>query len=324
MMTPPAIRFRQDPRSFSFPQWIRIWLRERLKEHGRSPDLLSILDDGLDIHHSGSIGFAPQDISGLVTSPTGREELRVHFMGLQGASSPLPAYMVDPLQRSDDRWAALRAFYQIFENRTYRLFALAILLRSPWIRSEFTLADPLEKHLRIWSGCIDLQDPNAPSRRLGSFSQLVPNGRSTDGLRRFLAQQLNSPAVTVEDEGTAWIPNPAPAILGNLTLNGSGALGENIPMGGESLDVKIGPLPWESYRIWSRDRHASTDLVSTLVDDFLPRPMGWSGAVELDPTTVPEGAGRLLSDADGEGQAMLGTCAWLGSESPEAARLVLA
>lgn len=324
MTNPPSIRFREEPRAFSFAQWVRIWLRQRLGEQGRSPDLLSILDDGLDIHHSGSIGFAPQDIAGLGTSPSGREELRVHFMGLQGATSPLPAYMIDPLQRSDDRWGALRDFYKIFENRTYRLFALAILLRSPWIRSEFTQADPLQKHLRLWAGCLDLQDPNAPSRRLGSFSQLVPNGRSSDGLRRFLAKQLNAPTVVVDDDLTAWIPNPAPARLGELLLDGSGAIGDRIPMGGESLEVKIGPLPWETYRIWSRDRQASTDLVGTLVDDFLPRPMQWSGEVELDPTTVPATAGRHLSDADSEAQAMLGTCAWLGTESPEAARLVLA
>jgi len=324
MMTAPETRFRQDPRAFSFAQWLRIWLRGRLKDQGRAPDLLSLLDDGLDIHHSGSIGFAPQDIHDLRTSASGREELRVHFMGLQGASSPLPSYMIDPLQRSDERWAPLRAFYRIFENRTYRLFGLAILLRSPWIRSEFTQADPLEKNLKLWAGCLDSADPNAPSRRLGGFSQLVPNGRSRDGLQRFLAQQLNTSSVSVEAGITAWIPNPAPAILGELTLDGGGALGDSIPMGGESIEIKIGPLAWDDYRVWSRDRQAATDLVSALVDDFLPRPMEWSGEILLDPRTVPEGAGRLLSDADGEAQAMLGTCAWLGSEAPEPARLVLA
>jgi len=324
MSTAPSIRFRQEPREFSFPQWIRIWLRERLKAEGGSHDLLSLLDDGLDIRHSGSIGFAPQDIADLGTSHAGREELRVHFMGLQGASSPLPSYLIDPLQKSDDHWAPLRSFYRIFENRTYRLFGLAILLRSPWIRSEFTQADPLEKNLKLWAGCSDNADPNAPSRRLGGFSQLVPNGRSRDGLQRFLAQQLNASSVSVEAGITTWIPNPAPAKLGEVLLNGGGALGDAIPMGGESIEIKIGPLAWDEYRVWSQDRQAATDLVKALVDDFLPRPMEWAGEILLDPSTVPESAGRLLSDADGESQATLGTCAWLGSDDPEPARLVLA
>lgn len=323
-MTPaPAQRFRQDPRAFSFPQWIRIWLREHLKEIGTATDLLSLMDDGLDIHHSGSISFAPQDIAELRESPTGRDELRVHFMGLQGASSPLPAYMIDPLQKSDDRWAALRGFYNIFENRTYRLFALATLLRSPWIRSEFTKADPLEKHLRLWAGCLDAGDPGAPARRLGSFSQLVPHRRSKDGLRRFLAQQLDTPDVQVDDSATAWIDNPAPAHLGETALDGSAALGTSLPLGGERLEVRIGPLPWEAYRPWALDREASARIVSTLVEDFLPRPMQWAAEIELDPATLPEDAGRSLGDASAEAQARLGACAWLGTESPEAARLVL-
>jgi type VI secretion system ImpH/TssG family protein len=324
MMSSPAQRIRQEPRAFSFPQWIRIWLREHMKEIGTTTDLLSLLDDGLDIHHSGSIGFAPQDISELAKSPTGRDELRVHFMGLQGASSPLPAYMIDPLQKSDDRWAALRGFYNIFENRTYRLFALATLLRSPWIRSEFTKADPLEKHLRLWAGCLDPNDPNAPARRLGSFSQLVPHRRSKDGLRRFLAQQLNTPLVEVDDSAVAWIGNPAPASLGESALDGSGALGTGLPLGGERLEAKIGPLPWESYRMWALDRDASTDLVTTLIEDFLPRPMQWAAEIELDPSTLPATAGRALGDASPEDQARLGSCAWLGTEDPEAARMVLA
>lgn len=324
MMTDPAIRFRQEPREFSFPQWVRIWLRQRLAEQGRSHDLLSLLDDGLDIHHSGSIGFAPQDIAGLGTSPAGREELRVHFMGLQGASSPLPAYMIDPLQKSDDRWLPLRGFYRIFENRTYRLFALAILLRAPWIRSEFLDADPLEKNLRQWAGCLDARDERAPSRRLGGFAQLVPNGRSTKGLKRFLSQQLDAPDLVVEDGTPAWIDNPAPAILGEFRLDGGVALGESVPMGGEHIDIRIGPLPWDAYRIWSRDPQASRDLVGVLVDDYLPRPMEWEGTVDLDPSTVPPGAGRALGDGDAESQAILGTCGWLGEEELQPARLVLA
>lgn len=324
MNTAPSIRFRQEPKEFSFPQWIRIWLRERLKAEGGSHDLLSLLDDGLDIRHSGSIGFAPQDIANLGTSHAGREELRVHFMGLQGASSPLPSYLVDPLQKSDDHWAPLRSFYRIFENRTYRLFALAILLRSPWIRCEFMQADPLETHLRQWAGCQELKDERAASRRLGGFSQLVPNGRSREGLKRFLSQQLDSSSVSVDDSAPAWIQNPAPAILGEFTLDGGVALGEHIPMGGEHLDVRLGPLPWDTYRIWSRDPQAARDLVGILVDDFLPRPLDWEGEVVLDPSTVPARAGRHLGDGDTEAQASLGTSAWLGELDLEPARLILA
>ncbi len=323
MTAAPAQRFREEPRAFSFPQWIRLWLRERLREEEAPHDLLSLLDDGLDIVHSGSITFAPQDIADLRSSSNGRDELHVHFMGLQGASSPLPAYLTDPLQKSDERWAALRGFYAIFENRTYRLFALATLLRAPWIRSELDKADPLSRNLRLWAGCQDALDASAPSRRLGGFSQLVPRLRSKDGLRRFLSQQLGTTVLTVDDSATAWIENPSPASLGSAALDGSGALGDSLPLGGERLDIRLGPLPWDAYALWAMDRQAATDLVATLVEDFLPRPLPWNAIVELDPTTVPADAGRRLGDGATANQARLGAAAWIGEMDLESARLIL-
>ncbi|HOX53507.1 MAG TPA: type VI secretion system baseplate subunit TssG, partial [Fibrobacteria bacterium] len=98
-MTPaansPESRMHSEARNFEFLQWIRLWLRAKVAaSREKGVDLLSLLDEGLDIVHSGSIGFAPQDLEQAGMGPNGREELRVHFMGLQGASSPLPAYLV--------------------------------------------------------------------------------------------------------------------------------------------------------------------------------------------------------------------------------------
>ena len=132
-------RLRTRARDFEFAQWIRLWLREKIQSDHRGGDALQRLDDGLDVHHSGSLGFAPQDIDAAGASPEGEEELRVHFMGLQGASSPLPAYLVDPLQRSDERWNPLREFYRLFEGRVYRVLGAGLIERSPVLRAELGL-----------------------------------------------------------------------------------------------------------------------------------------------------------------------------------------
>ncbi len=314
--------FRENPRLFGFSQWLRIWIRQKLQEPGRAMDLLSLLDEGLDIHHSGSIAFAPQDIADLRTSSQGREELRVHFMGLQGTSSPLVSYLVDPLQGSEEKWAALRGFYHIFENRVYKIYGLALLLHSPWIRCEFKSSDSLEQRLRLWAGCLETSESWAPERRLGSLSQLVPYERSLRGLHGFLTRQLGESRMEVEVT-TEWIPNPSCARLGKMTLDGRCALGTEFAVGGEGIQIKMGPLAWDSYLDWARDRKASALRVATLVHDFLPRPMPWEVEVFLDATSRPKGAGRHLGDANQEDCAILGVSAWLGHEDGERAGFVL-
>lgn len=317
----PEARMHTEARSFEFLQWVRLWLRKRVAEsREKGVDLLSLLDEGLDISHSGSIGFAPQDVDKAGMGANGREELRVHFMGLQGASSPLPAYLVDPLLRSDDHWDALRDFYKIFENRSYRLLALGLILRSPAIRAELGASDDLQRHLRLLGGC---DDAASESRRLGGFSLLVPQGRSRDGMRRFLAQQLDLTAVEVDASGVAWVPNPSVALLGECRLDGSSAIGATVPVGGERLDIKIGPMPWEQYRAWATYPEAAREKVRVLVEDYLPRPMVWEAEAVLDPTGVPPECGRSLGGADSLNQVHLGAFAWLGTEDPQPARLVL-
>lgn len=317
----PESRMHSEARSFEFLQWIRLWLRSRVAaSREKGVDLLSLLDEGLDISHSGSIAFAPQDVDRATMGSSGREELRVHFMGLQGASSPLPAYLVDPLLKSDDHWEALRDFYKIFENRSYRLLALGLILRSPAIRAELGASDDLQRHLRLLGGC---SDAPSESRRLGGFSLLVPQGRSRDGMRRFLAQQLDLPSVEVDASGVAWVPNPSVAMLGECRLDGSSAIGSTVPVGGERLDIKIGPMPWEQYRQWATRPEEARSKVRILVEDYLPRPMVWEAEAVLDPSGVPPECGRSLGDATPINQVHLGAFAWLGTENPQPARLVL-
>lgn len=313
-------RIIPEAKRFEFLQWVRLWLRQKIRSDRGQLDSFSHLDEGLDIRHSGSISFAPQDLASAGVSPSGRVELRVHFMGLQGASSPLPAYMVDPLLKSDDQWQALAEFYRIFENRTYRLLAQGLILRSPGIRAELGASDHLQAHLRALGGCTDA---SAESRRLGGFALLVPQGRSRAGLRRFLAQQLDVSLVDIQDDGLAWVPNPAKATLGTAILDGSSALGQEIPVGGDRVDIQIGPLPWAQYALWATQPDKIRAKVKVLVEDYLPRPMVWEAVALLDPSGVPPEYGRSLGDSNSETQARLGAISWLGTENPEAARLLL-
>jgi len=319
---PPLDRLREEARAFEFLQWIRLWIRGRLVSgEGTGQDILQLLDEGLDIHHSGSLAFAPQDVASAGTSAAGREELLVHFMGLQGASSPLPSYLVDPLQSVDERWAPLRTFYRLFENRIYRILALGLVLRSPEIRAELGASDALVRHLDQWAGCAS---PGARSRRLGGLSELVPHARSRAGMERFLSRMLGVERIEVDDRPVAWVANPSPAALGGDTgLDGSHAAGTELPVGGGRVEIRIGPVMWEQYRLWARDPEGIRSAVRDLVEDFLPRPMQWDAVAVLDPSALPPRVGRGLGDGAPDLQANLGGCAWLGETDPEPAVLSL-
>jgi type VI secretion system ImpH/TssG family protein len=311
-------RLRTRARDFEFAQWIRLWLREKIQSDHRGGDALQRLDDGLDVHHSGSLGFAPQDIDAAGASPEGEEELRVHFMGLQGASSPLPAYLVDPLQRSDERWNPLREFYRLFEGRVYRVLGAGLIERSPVLRAELGAADPLGRHLREWTGG---RDAAGSGMRSGGLAQLVPRSRSRKGLERFLSRQLGTDRVQVDDRSVAWVPNPSPASLDGCLLDGSSATGDSIPVQGEKVSISLGPVGWESYRAGVADPEALRRKMSELMTAFLPRPMEWEAEIVLDPSTIPAGAGRGLGD--GEAQAVLGAAGWLGEADAEPGRMAL-
>jgi predicted component of type VI protein secretion system len=318
----PFERLHEEARAFEFLQWIRLWIRTRLVSgDGLGQDILQLLDEGLDIHHSGSLAFAPQDVASAGTSPSGREELLVHFMGLQGASSPLPSYLVDPLQSVDERWAPLRTFYRLFENRIYRILALGLILRSPEIRAELGASDALVRHLDQWTGS---PSSKARSRRLGGLSQLVPHARSRAGMERFLSRMLGIERIEADDGPVAWVSNPAPARMGGDTrLDGTHAAGTELPVGGDRVEIRIGPVRWEQYRLWARDPQTVRTVVRDLVEDFLPRPVQWEAVAVLDPLGLPPGVGRGLGDGDAELQANLGACAWLGETDPEPAVLTL-
>jgi predicted component of type VI protein secretion system len=198
---------------------------------------------------------------------------------------------------------------------------MGLILRSPAIRAELGASDALQKHLDQWAGC---GISGTRSRRLGGLSQLVPHARSAKGLERFLSRQLGIAKIKLDDAATAWVPNPSPAGLdGASRLDGSTATGSEIPVGGDRVEIRIGPLRWEQYRIWAREPGAIRATMRDLLGDFLPRPMQWEVVAILDPSTLPAEYGRSLGEGNSEAQACLGAAAWLGEMDPEPAVLSL-
>nr|WP_237360758.1 type VI secretion system baseplate subunit TssG [Vibrio marisflavi] len=67
-----------------------------------------------------SLGFAPSDISQLHVDETGRCKLETTFLGLNGAQSPLPGFLLEQIA-SESELGLRRSFLDFFNNRLLSL-----------------------------------------------------------------------------------------------------------------------------------------------------------------------------------------------------------
>ncbi|MCE9788548.1 type VI secretion system baseplate subunit TssG [Shewanella chilikensis] len=107
----------QDYREYSFFQLVE--LLHQMED--RDPeDAQWELAGELQFSANPSLGFAPADISMLESLGDGRLRLETCFLGLNGAQSPLPSYLLDMLLEDED--GIRRNFLDFFNNRLISLF----------------------------------------------------------------------------------------------------------------------------------------------------------------------------------------------------------
>lgn len=316
----PAIRPIEDAREYAFEQWVRLWLRERIAALGSasSDGILSLLEDGIRPESSGSFSFPPQDIAGADASDGEAVRLRLHFLGLTGASSPLPSFLVEDLARQRENSPALRDFLHLFERRVYRLYAWVVLQRKIWARAEFAASDLMTAKLSAWAGEGGADRNPEPGRRLRGLELLGASVRSARGLRRYFSMQLSESRIEVDDRGVQWFANPAPARLGTSKLGGDAAIGERVGLAGEAVEIRIGPLPWSRFQEYAHDRPDTQERMAGLMDDYLERPRAWRVVFELDSETAPKETTILGVNM------RLGRHAWIGTSTRQKASLVIA
>ena len=242
-----------------------------------------------------SLAFPPHDI---VSIEKAREIppaylVTTSFLGLYGASSPLPTFYTEDLmaEASEDStitrdffdilngplyhhffrcWAKYRLFYQLVENGNRdtmeRLFCL----------SGFG-SDAIKERFR---------DPYSLLRYMGLATQ-VP--RPADGLRTLLADAVGEPDLTIEQFVSKTLPIPTDQRL-VLGLQ-AGTLGEDTCLGEEVTDctgqfrIHIGSLEADRFRRLLPDQPLFRRL-SDLVSFYLDQPLSWDVEVEVKPTEI--------------------------------------
>jgi type VI secretion system protein ImpH len=270
-----------------------------------------------------SLTFPPSDIVAILRR-NDQIVFTLAFMGLVGATSPLPVYFADYVAAHDAGAEPLRDFLTVFNNRIYALFYRAwkkYRLMSMMVRGK--AGDSLQRCIAALAAI-----PPSPSsiankanqERLLAYTGLFAGGaRSSAGLCTMLADFFGNIPVSVQEFMPRWAPLPDPTRLGqgeNARLGGHAILGTSIFDLSGKFRVVIGPLaaaPFESF-LPNGTNHL---LAKQLIETFLFEPLDYDIevllqsidliTVELGMDNARLGENAAIGDASGaiEAKSML-------------------
>ena len=304
-----------EGRTFSFFQAVRLLnhLGHPALPGDNTPD-----PDLIRIRPKLSLAYPPADIDRIEqldteTGPCYR--MTATFMGLYGASSPLPTFYTEDLlnEQSEDE-SVSRDFLDIIHNELYRL------LYQGWLKYRQFLQVVEEKneayldrlYCLLGLGHPDLRGDRAKAYRLlryiGLFTQLP---RSAAGLSTLLRDALNGVPVSIIPciFRKAKIP-----VEQQLHMGVCGhALGLNSYLGDEIDDrmgkfrIQVGPLNQADFLRFTPGNPGYEDLVS-LTELFITEPLGFE--VEL---ILAAGQAKTVCLGD-RVQSVLGVTTWVFSQ----------
>ncbi|WP_126167789.1 type VI secretion system baseplate subunit TssG [Shewanella khirikhana] len=268
-----------------------------------------------------SLGFAAADISDL-TQLHGRVQLETCFMGLGGAQSPLPNYMLDMLL--EDEEGIRTSFLDFFSNRltsllyrSWRKYRYYVQFqhdaRDQFSAQVFSLVGLSSEHLRADS-VINW------SKMLAYAGTLAGRSRSAQVLSGIVAHSFDLTDVSVREWQFRWVAIPADqrSILGisNMQLGQTTLLGEKTPDVSGKFVLCIGQLAQERFRELLPSGREFEPLCR-LVELVLREQM----AFDLELTIRDDEEPVLRLDCDGVGQ--LGWSSFLGTPKVTQKRVLI-
>lgn len=302
--------------SYSFDQLVRL-LRGRLQG-----------DEEVRGTNGASLRIRPslaRDLPGAevasVEPRDGAYDIVTTFLGLYGASSPLPAFYTEELIEAaqEDRTAAQALLDLVHQH----LFELYVEVRENQRVLDAAVERGDERFTDALRSLVGLIDPQVrrtlqePDRMLRYVALLAPRQSSAEGLRTLLADALGDTPVTVEQCVERRVRIPAASRL-RLGQQGN-ALGESAVLGVHVRDrigrfrIRIGPLSDERFHdLVNRSNH--WEWLVGLIRLYLKAPT----QCELD-VMLEEGAGATTVLGQPE-LSQLGTTTWLFSGEPEGIR----
>jgi type VI secretion system protein ImpH len=233
-------RLQQDAERFDFFQ-----LMVLLEEYYRrgAPETEPLCGGHIRLVANEAMSFPGADIAAV---HVGEEWVRVvlNFMGLVGASSPLPGYFAQEVVADGEDCHALRGFLEIFDHRLYGLFYQAwkkyrVIHATRGGEGAFVcMVRALGGCFRgEWGGDVLSQGP-----------VWVGGQRSAEGVRRVVSEAFEGAGVQVRQWVGQWVEVEQLHSVGRgWCLGRSSVLGGRVWDVGGAFRVVIGPLSRGCY-----------------------------------------------------------------------------
>ena len=257
--SPVAVKdaFLQRPQAFSFIQAVRLLKQISNETSGKA--LETFFQETIRVRPELSLGFPSSDVCGLEQEQDGsrtRYRLTASFLGLYGASSPLPTFYTEDLfEEAREDHSGLRDFLDIFNNPFF------IKLYKAWGRHRLAVRIVEEKDeeaLERLFCLIGLGHESLRNRFSESYQALRYAGlysqhpRSALGLQTVLADRLGNIPVDIDQclPQTLLVPQDQRTLLGQQ----ASALGDDTVLGSEIQDsmnkigIRIGPLNADEFQ----------------------------------------------------------------------------
>jgi type VI secretion system protein ImpH len=254
---PVSEQLFENPRAYSFVQVLRLLKLMTGQTSGKA--LQEFYDETLRVRAHLSLGFPGTDVSDLEREDAdGKPRYRITatFMGLYGASSPLPTfYTEDLLDEAREDKSGLRDFLDIFNNDFF------IKLYRAWARNRLAVRIAEEKDessmerafCLIGMGHSPIRERFSEAYRALRYTGLYTQyPRSALGLKTILSDRLNGAPVRVDQclPEKVSVPEDQRLLLG---LSGN-VLGEETVLGSETADrmgkigITVGPLEADEFQ----------------------------------------------------------------------------
>jgi type VI secretion system protein ImpH len=275
-----------------------------------------------------SLGFPSADLKriDLIDTPNGSKfRMEVNFMGLYGATSPLPAFYTEAIICDSDGESNRRDFMDLFHHRAvslvYRVSGKYLLTNriKPGLKDEvsnwlFSLIG--------FRGLMALQDLplKRPNRLLANLGLLATQNRSAAMVAKIISHYFGGIPIKIEEfiERDVAISPQQRSYLGrsNTTLGEDLTIGQSLKDRAGKFRLWLGALEFSRFSDFLPSQDEFDELVS-LTRYLLQDPLAFDVGLVLDSQHIPE----LNLAADNP--CRLGWSAWLGKPPEDEKHIII-
>ncbi|MBP1748321.1 MAG: type secretion protein, family [Deltaproteobacteria bacterium] len=305
----------QKSSSYNFIQAIRLLI---YSVHMRGDEYEGVMRRKIRVHPHLSLDFPGTDIISIEQKDTDPDKYFITstFLGLYGASSPLPTFYTEDLleEASDDR-SISRDFIDIINTPAYMLFFKCWGKYSFFYNLVESRSDDVLDRLfcLLGFGTEKIRENFVhPTRFLRYIGLTTQMPRSAEGLRALISDSISEPSIDIEQCVPAMVEIPADQLC---ILGARGhCLGEDASIGSFVSDstgkfrVHAGPLSGQKFQDLLPGGEPFM-LIGKFIDYYLDQPLDWDMEIKVDEAGI-----RPVNLGDA-GCCRLGWNTWLGSDT---------